>query len=61
MKRCYRTWLRKDSGKIQTVEELVLFSLEEMCPLFILEMERALLPRQSVPLSQSENLPLVQL
>lgn len=61
MKRCYRTWLRKCSDKIQTVEELLLFSLEEMFPFCILEMERALLPCQFVPLSQSENLHLAQL
>lgn len=40
VKCCYRTSLRKCSGKIQAVEEL--FSLEEMFTLCILEMERAL-------------------
>lgn len=62
MKRCYRTWLRKCSGKIQADKELVLFifiylAFSFMFPLCILEMA-ALLTCQSVPPTPSENLHL---
>lgn len=61
VKCCYRIRLRKCSGEIEAVEELVLFSLKEVFPLCILEKERALRPRQSVPPRQSENLHLAWL